>query len=82
MFWSPHHFYTGGSYGFWGTPSLLSILFFIGIIILFFSLFRKSSDEEKDESGKEETALDILKKRYAKGEITKRQYLEMKKDIG
>jgi len=79
MFWGPHHFYTGGSYGFWGTPSLLSILFFIGIIILFFSLFRKSSDEETDE---EDTALEILKKRYAKGEITKRQFVEMKKDIG
>lgn len=30
---------------------------------------------------KEETALEILKKRYARGEITKEQYEQMKKDI-
>jgi putative membrane protein len=30
----------------------------------------------------EESALDILQKRYARGEITKEQYEEMKRDLG
>jgi len=30
---------------------------------------------------KEETAIDILKKRYAKGELTKEQFDQMKKDL-
>jgi putative membrane protein len=79
MFWGPHYFYSYGNHSVWGFPSFFTILFFIGIVILFFSLFRKSSSDEKTD---EDTALEILKKRYAKGELTKRQFMEMKKDIG
>lgn len=62
-----------------------SILFFLGILFvvwLIASLMHSSSSTpEETEESTEDTALDILDKRYAKGELTKRQYLEMKKDI-
>ena len=57
--------------------------FWILIIGLIFVLIWTNTRERNKYipfNGKE-TALDILKKRYAKGEITKEQFDQMKKDL-
>ena len=57
--------------------------FWIIIIGLIFVLIWTNTRERNKYipfDGKE-TALDILKKRYAKGEITKEQFDQMKKDL-
>lgn len=51
------------------------LVFWVIVIFLFFSLFNNQKSENK------ETALDILKKRLAKGEITKEQFDSLKKTI-
>jgi len=66
----------------WGGFSLFGafwmIIFWIIIAYIVISLFRRH-DEKKET--KEKTAMDILKDRYAKGEINKKEYEEKKKDI-
>lgn len=59
-------------------------LFWIVIVILIVWVFirfmnRYKSNQTPDIPDK--TPLDILKKRYAKGEITKEQFEQMKKDL-
>jgi putative membrane protein len=78
----PHYYYGGFSWF-----GLFPFFIILGVILLIWAIVARRSDgdemsdkEEKQE--REETALEILKKRYARGEITKREYLEMKKDIG
>ena len=49
----------------------------IGLVVKLFQFFFSSKDSHKESS-----ALDILKKRYASGEISKVEFDQMKQDIG
>ena len=65
-----------GSYGFGILEVLIWLAVIIGIIFLIFFLYRKTVA-----SPAESSALEILKRRYAGGEISKKQYEEMKKEL-
>lgn len=51
------------------------------IVIVWFVVNQMNKNKQDTQSKGQETALDILKKRYAKGEITKEQFEQMKKDL-
>ncbi|MEE8432174.1 MAG: SHOCT domain-containing protein [Candidatus Desulfatibia sp.] len=81
-------FFGGG--GMWGFP----IMPFLFVIFIVFGLFMMSrggmmrgmhrghgENYSNPQPGPEETALDVLKKRYAKGEITGEEFEKMKEDI-
>jgi putative membrane protein len=71
-----HAFCGGGSMMFWNP--LFWILVVIAVVLLIVWLVKQRTAVQ---SRGEESALDILKKRYAKGEITKEDFEQMKKDI-
>ncbi len=65
-----------------GFGFLFMILFWGLVIYGVVLLIRKVSASANCDSKTKHTALEILKERYVKGEITKHQFEEMKKDIG
>ncbi len=70
-----------GGYGMMGFGmgfGFIFMLLFWGLIIWLIVTLINASQSNKDGSD----SLTILKKRYAKGEITKKQFEEMKKEIG
>ena len=81
MPYGPHCFWLGGM---WIMPivCLLAVILVGGILFL---VFRggccgwTAGSRRLPDSG--EDALDILRKRYARGEITKEQFDQMRKDI-
>lgn len=75
----PYHMFSFGP--------IFMVLFWCFCLWALFSFFRHGkcvgincshSESLENKSGK---ALDILKERYAKGEITKEEFMEMKKDV-
>lgn len=66
-------------YSYWGFWNIIWLLFWIGLIVLLIWLIYKFIIKREETS---RTPLEILKKRYAKEEITKKQFEQMKKDIG
>lgn len=73
----------------WGGMWIFPIVMFVIMLIFFFLFLGRGGHRPPwcgpgghyKESGDSETALEILKKRYAKGEITKEEFDRMKKDI-
>src|SRR3989338_7073443 len=68
-----------GYSGYWDFWNIIWLLFWIGIIISVVWLIYKFIIKKEAVS---ETPINILKKRFAKGEISKKQFEEMKKEIG
>ncbi|OGQ86423.1 MAG: hypothetical protein A2512_13515 [Deltaproteobacteria bacterium RIFOXYD12_FULL_56_24] len=60
---------------FHGFGGLFMILFWVMLLLVCISLVRKGGSREK------ETAEEILKKRYARGEISQEEFVRMKKEI-
>jgi putative membrane protein len=80
--WGPGMMGWGGTMGWFGPLGM--ILFWVVIILVIVLLIRgiRTSKGTGQESGPApESALEILKKRYARGEINKEEYLERKKDL-
>ena len=68
--WGWHHM-TGGGALMW-----LFWIIIIGVVVYFFVNYSR-----QQQSDNRETPLDILNKRYARGEISKEEFEQMKKDL-
>ncbi len=79
MFGGP---WAGGGFGIFGIIFMLVfwVLIIAGIVLVVKWLFEQGRSEVTSGSGGE-SALDILKKRYARGEIGKEEFDAKKKDL-
>lgn len=79
MHWFGNHGYGMGGFG-W----LFMVLFWIIVFVLIFYfikvLAQKGTDSESQRNTGE-SAEEILKKRYARGEISREEYEQIKKDL-
>ena len=68
----------------WVFPMFMPVFWIVMIGLCLYFIFGRRGAQKPWEPGRSfegETALDILKKRYAKGEITKEEFEQMKRDI-
>lgn len=75
-----------GPYGYWGgwmaAGWFTMLLFWALVIVGIIALVRWASGRSAPvPHGSAETPLEILKRRYASGEVTKEQYEAMKRDV-
>ena len=73
--WGPGYFF-GGPFG-----MILGFIFWALVVYVIFRLISNLTNRSAEVSRKEETALDILKRRYAKGEIDSDEFVKRKKDL-
>jgi putative membrane protein len=83
-----HGWDMGFGWGGWLIGGLVMLLFWGGVIAVAFFAIRalmRSGGGQAEGSGSQlrggDSALGILQKRYARGEISREEYLEMKQDL-
>jgi len=80
--WWPWGGHVLGMMGFgWSLMFLIPLLFLALIAVGAYYLFTEFTRSSRPSSGGGKRALEILKERYAKGEITREQYLKMKEEL-
>ncbi|HIE26873.1 TPA: SHOCT domain-containing protein [Candidatus Poribacteria bacterium] len=67
-------------FGMWG--GIMMFVFWIAVIVGIVFLVKWIVDQSRTNRGRDESPLEILKRRYASGEITKEEFEEKKRDLG
>jgi len=84
LFWSctPYHGIGGGmmSYGGYG-GMFMWLIIVIAIAVIVYLVYNQNVGGGTRFGGPQESALDILKKRYAKGGISKEEFERLKRDL-
>jgi putative membrane protein len=71
----------GWTGGYWLFGVVFWALGFAAVVLLILALVRRSTGYRGSWHSAEPDALEIAKRRYARGEITKEQYEQLKKDL-
>lgn len=75
------HWWYGYGSGFWGFGIVMMVLWWALVVVAIVALIRWIRSNTKTGIGHHGSALDILKERYAKGEITKKEFEGMKRVV-
>lgn len=80
--WNGHGWGMGGDFGM-GFGMIISVLFWVLVIVGVVLLVRwlGAGASQQPSAPRPETPLDVLKKRYARGEIGKEEFEEKKRDL-
>ena len=77
-----HGGYGVGGYGMMGMAGIgMHLILAIGIIILGIYIFRRNASQVHSSAIRKDTAMDILRERYARGEINSEEYQIRKQDL-
>ncbi len=71
--YGPHMWGFGGG--------IFMILFWVAVVVAIVLVVRHVAKTSHGNQGQAEAPLDILKRRYARGELTKEQFDKMKEDL-
>ncbi len=79
-FWGGSHMQGMMGFG-WGFMSLIPLAFLVLLAVGVYYVIKELTQTERAEPEQGKRALEILKERYARGELTKEEYQKMKEEL-